>query len=79
MKIKGERLLCLRTLSAPCRDQHDHLLRQGGRSANSKRFCALYLFSTEVLRPELRKKQDISPDGPVVCEDGVFCIPMAAL
>lgn len=64
---KGERLLCLRTLSAPCRGQQDYLLYHGEHSTNSKTFYALYLFSTEVLRPGLRKKQDTSPDGPVVC------------
>jgi len=63
---KGERLLCLRTLSAPCRGQQDYLLYHRERSSNSKRFYAFCLFSTEVLRPELHKKQDISPDGPVV-------------
>lgn len=64
---KGERLLCLRALSAPCRGQQDYLLYHGEHNTNSKRFYALYLFSTEVLRPELCKKQDISPNGPEVC------------
>lgn len=64
---KGEQLLCLRTLSAPCRGQQDYLLCHGEHSNNSKRFSALYLFSTEVLSTKLCKKQDISPDGPVVC------------
>lgn len=73
---KGEQLSCLRTLPAPCRGQQDYLLCHGEHSSNNKRFYALYLFSTEVLRPELHKKQGISPDGPVKVLYSAFPCPL---
>lgn len=41
---KGERLLCLRTLSAPCRGQQDYLLYHGEHSTNSNRDFMPYIY-----------------------------------